>query len=811
MGERAMRAWAALDDALKAPEDNGRQDRLAAAAAAVWAVDAPGGREALGAAGFDPAQPTEWLPQKHAVELVLRAADRAQGHVELLVPRATCPVHQVPANMLCPVDAQLVCALCVVPGARHAAHGAHELCHAPLAGGAVNDGAGPRHADPQHGAPRRGPDPAVGPRAGGAGPGEGQGREHQGGHRARQDAPQAAQQDAQGAVEVPVGEPAPEPQAAREQEPQGPPLLAYPCRPIKVGEEFEWLPSQLGPRGHQFALAGRPEGVQLDEETGLLSGCPKEAGERQFTVTCGAATCAVSFAVTPVEPWVRTFAGNGEEGQALSNDPLQTNTSAPQGVAADEHHVYVAQGNGDRSVLCFRRRIGAPPIRRGIYSPPGGRGSGPRGLALDRGSLYVTSDNSYQPSLSRVELRPGGGTHTVANSMDYATGVAVHEGTRYVACPHDNVVRAVDPNGDIYTVAGNGSPGFSGDGGPASDAQLNCPEDVCVSEGALYIADCGNHCVRRVDLGTEYRYVTTVAGWGETGKGGKGAGKGGGKGGANATDAHIDPTAIKLQHPRGLCAGDGGEVYITDEHRLLVLRNGVLTRVCGTVSSGAADRCSAAEGQLNYPRGIAFAAGALYIADCANHRVREISPLKPPQPPAGGPQEQQWSGVQGEQWTAMESPALRLPWGSAVCRLALKQPPAGACVAISFAADPQGAELLLGAVEANGRGAVALCNGQTRKAALGGDCKRPYFGKENIIEVSIRRAKDNDGGVIYTLSQFMFSSSEGFSISLSDKSLCVTLGPDLPARLRVAVHPPDGVMEALFTRPPLLIEGGAEE
>eukprot|EP01062_Namystynia_karyoxenos_P083120 TRINITY_DN9496_c0_g1_i7.p1 TRINITY_DN9496_c0_g1~~TRINITY_DN9496_c0_g1_i7.p1 ORF type:complete len:828 (+),score=193.40 TRINITY_DN9496_c0_g1_i7:195-2486(+) len=683
----------------------------------VWAVDLPGGRRVLSAAGFDLSKPAEWAPQQDAVQSVLQAAEEAiappevrpfrrqlerirpglygrfiqwlwgqdpptaladvaggaeqltcrvlrmffescqldpgplpvlaaerelrnmervrlraeplpQRPVDLLVPLAPCSAHQAPADWYCPAQGQLVCALCLAPGGAHAGHEARLLRRATRAGGL-----------------------------------------------------------------------APHPHEQPGREPEGPPLLGYPCRPLKVGERFEWLPSQLGPRGRYFALAGGalPTGVQLDGVTGLLWGCPEEAGQCQCTVTCGAAAGEVSFAITSFEPSIRTIAGNGVQGRAMSVDPLQCNVSDPFGVVADADNVYVAQNDGARSVLRIPRRGGAPEVvaggcdaetRRGLLLalregiPAAEALMLPRGLALDGENLYVCSSGKVR----RVELRPGGLIHTVAGGgsqghfgdggparsaeLDRACDVAVHEHILFVACCGAHVVRAVDlRSGLIFTAAGSGSRGFSGDGGPAIAAQLSWPRGVCVSGGVLYIADNGNQRVRRVDLTAGL--ISTAAGGGE-----------------GAPDGHIAPTAAELNEPKGLTAGDGGGVYITDEHRVLLLRGGALTPVCGTVNGGAADRCSAAEGQLNHPYGIAFAGGALYVGDYSNHRVREISPLEPPQPPAGGPQGQQWSWARGGQGAGMESPALRLHSGSAICRLALKQPPVGACMALSFAGAP---------------------------------------------------------------------------------------------------------------------------
>jgi len=85
-------------------------------------------------------------------------------------------------------------------------------------------------------------------------------------------------------------------------------------------------------------------------------------------------------------------------------------------------------------------------------------------------------------------------------------------GNLYIADRLNHRIRKVDADGIITTVAGTGVQGFSGDGGPATAAQLNDPTGVAVDEaGNLYIADAENHRIRKVDTGG---IITTVAGTG---------------------------------------------------------------------------------------------------------------------------------------------------------------------------------------------------------------------------------------------------------------------------------------------------------
>ena len=89
-------------------------------------------------------------------------------------------------------------------------------------------------------------------------------------------------------------------------------------------------------------------------------------------------------------------------------------------------------------------------------------------------------------------------------------------GNLFIADTGNQRIRKVDPSGVITTIAGSGERGFAGDGGPAVEAQFDGPEGVAVDmTGSLYIADYGNHRIRKVNSsGT----ITTVAGTGETGR-----------------------------------------------------------------------------------------------------------------------------------------------------------------------------------------------------------------------------------------------------------------------------------------------------
>ena len=230
----------------------------------------------------------------------------------------------------------------------------------------------------------------------------------------------------------------------------------------------------------------------------------------------------------------------------------------------------------------------------------------------------------------------GDGGPAVEAHMDRPYAVAVDEaGNLFIADTWNQRIRRVDTSGIITTVAGTGeftkSPnffegrigGYSGDGGPAVEARLNFPKAVAVDgAGNLYIADYGNHLIRRVD--TE-GIITTIAGAGEgTGEERYYQGGYGGDGGP-AVEA-------RLNNPGSLALDKAGNLYIADavNHRIRrVDVSGIITTVAGVGRGGyeagySGDGGPAVEARLRYPSSVAVdGAGNLYIAD-GNRRIRRV-------------------------------------------------------------------------------------------------------------------------------------------------------------------------------------------
>lgn len=167
--------------------------------------------------------------------------------------------------------------------------------------------------------------------------------------------------------------------------------------------------------------------------------------------------------------------------------------------------------------------------------------------------------------------------------------------------------------GDISTVAGTGTSGYTGDGGDATLATLSDPMGVAVdSADNLYIVDLSNHCIRRVD--DETGVITTVAGTGAQGYNGDG----------------IAATAAQLNYPFGMAFDAAGNLYIADStnHRVrrVDIASGIISTIAGTGVAGfSGDGGPATAAQLRDPVDLAFdPEGNLHIAELRNQRVRRI-------------------------------------------------------------------------------------------------------------------------------------------------------------------------------------------
>ncbi|MFK0289922.1 RICIN domain-containing protein [Streptomyces sp. NPDC090442] len=344
-------------------------------------------------------------------------------------------------------------------------------------------------------------------------------------------------------------------------------------------------------------------------------------------------------------PPISTCAGNGTPGFKGDNEPaVSAQLKNPYGIAVDStgtlyfsdyanHRVRKVTTDGRISTVAGNGAAG----NRGDNGPAASAQLNcPREVAVDSAdAVYVADSGNHRVrkitadgKISTVAGTGGGfsgdGGPATAAKLNLPMGVAVDStGNLYVSEYHNNRVRKITADGTISTVVGDGTPGFKGDGGQATAAQLNRPHGVAVDgAGNLYVADAQNHRVRRVTADGE---ISTVAGTGTPGFSGDDG----------------PATAAQLNVPVGVVVDSTGCLSIScyNNHRVRkVAADGKISTVAGNGTAGfGGDDGPAASAQLNRPFGLAVdCVDTLYIADHANNRIRRIaSPRMAGLPDAG--------------------------------------------------------------------------------------------------------------------------------------------------------------------------------
>jgi sugar lactone lactonase YvrE len=336
---------------------------------------------------------------------------------------------------------------------------------------------------------------------------------------------------------------------------------------------------------------------------------------------------------------ITTVAGNSIQGYNGDNI-IATSASLnnPKGIALDSlGNIYIAD--------CGNNRIRKITVSSGIITTIAGDGTNgyngdtiiatsaklnnPTSIALDSyGNIYIA--DYYNHRIRKVIANTGiiytvagtgingfsgdGGLATSAK-LNYPKGVIIdNQGSIYIADLSNHRIRKVTANtGKIYTVAGNGTAGFSGDGSSATLAKLNQPSGIAVDASQnIYIADLNNHRIRKVTFSTQK--ISTIAG----------------NGTSNYND-NIAAITSGLNFPNNVSLDSSGNVIIADDYnarvRKVTVISGIINTIAGNGTDGfSGDNIQATNTRLYDPFGVALdTSGNIFISDRSNHRIRKVS------------------------------------------------------------------------------------------------------------------------------------------------------------------------------------------
>ncbi len=369
--------------------------------------------------------------------------------------------------------------------------------------------------------------------------------------------------------------------------------------------------------------------------------CPYTSTSANSSVSCvtytGGTTCTT----------ITTIAGSGTNGHSGDGGAATAATLAGlSSVVADASgNVYMVDAYNN-----IVRKISTSGIitlfagsAGGGYSGDGGAAtaatlSGCNGLAMDAsGNLYISDASNYRVrkvnTSGVISTFAGNGTTgysgdggaATAAKLGIITSVACDaSGNVYISDYGNSRIRKVNSSGIISTYAGTGTSGFSGDGGAATAANISNVASIATDgAGNLYLLDNTNHRLRKVNTSG---IISTVAGTGSSGSGGDGG----------------PATAAQLNRPSGVFVSNAGNIYISDQYNNRVRRintSGIITSVAGTGTSGfSGDGGAATAAMLNLPTSVTTdASGNIIIGEYSNYRIRKVTGGAPSVAAISGP------------------------------------------------------------------------------------------------------------------------------------------------------------------------------
>lgn len=345
---------------------------------------------------------------------------------------------------------------------------------------------------------------------------------------------------------------------------------------------------------------------------------------------------------------IQTIAGTGNAGFLEGTlDATDSRLNSPVAVVEDTlGNVYFADLNNQRiRKIDVSTNFISTLAGTGVagFSGDGGIGTSaqlnnPTGVAVYKTqSLYIADRSNHR--IRKIDLATGNittiagtgvagfsgdGSAATAAQLNNPTSVIVdNSGNIYITDLSNHRIRKITiATGNINTIAGTGTAGFSGDGAAATAAQINSPAGIALdTSGNIYITDQGNQRVRKITIAIGN--ISTIAGTGTAGFSGDSAAA----------------TIAQLNNPSGIAVDISGDVYVSDQSnqriRAISIVSGNINTIAGTGIAGfSGDGGSALLAQLNAPSGISIdKKGDILLADRSNHRLRKLFDCDNPDQP----------------------------------------------------------------------------------------------------------------------------------------------------------------------------------
>jgi sugar lactone lactonase YvrE len=321
------------------------------------------------------------------------------------------------------------------------------------------------------------------------------------------------------------------------------------------------------------------------------------------------------------------FSGDGGSADtATLNNPVTT-------CVDNSGNIYVTDWGNARVRKVNTNGIISTIAGNGIYGYSGDGGpatlaslGGPSGISIDNsGNTYVTDIGNNRirkiTSSGIISTIAGNGTYGYSGDGGMATnasfrdptGITIdHNGNIFIADVFNNAIRKISATGIISTIAGNGTPGFSGDGDQATLAQLYYPTSIVTDDsGNVFIADEDNNRIRKVNSNG---FISTIAGNGINASNGDGG----------------NATAASINFPGAVTTDNNNNIYIADSYGnkiRLINSSGIISTIAGNgIAAYTGDNIVATMAALYNPIGLSIdTTGNLYIGDSFNSRIRKLT------------------------------------------------------------------------------------------------------------------------------------------------------------------------------------------